>query len=494
MGDATHGEDPWRGRFTALTSAFPDVLCVAEREADGPPRLVYVSAGLAALTAEQAPDWPAILATVHPEDRAGPIDLDGSTAAELRLVGADGSCRWVRLRGESGDHIVVLDVTAAHEDEQERRRMELELRLSQKLEAVGQLAAGIAHEINTPVQFVGDTIRFLEDAFNDLSGLVEAYGEVREIVAGLGTEAAALSRLADAEEIADLEYLRERVPAALARARDGIDRVARIVRAIRDFAHPPTTVKGPMDVNQSLSNTLIVAANEYKYVADVDCDLGELPPIVANAGDLNQVFLNLVVNAAQAIEDVVGDSGDRGRIRITTAVEGDQVLVSIADTGGGISAEVAGRVFDPFFTTKEVGRGTGQGLAISHTIVNERHGGSLTFTSSSGEGTTFFVRLPIVDASADPADPTAGGLPGRQRPGRELISARRDRGRRSRRGARAAGRSSPPTSDRSSRAPRSPRRRLAASPRCPARRTAARRPPRGSARARPRAAWPRHGG
>ncbi len=138
----------------------------------------------------------------------------------------------------------------------------------------------------------------------------------------LGTAPEALARLAAAEETADLDYLRERVPAAFARARDGIDRVARIVRAIRDFAHPPTTVKGPVDVNQSIANTLIVAANEYKYVADVECDYGELPPIVANAGDLNQVFLNLVVNAAQAIEDVVGRPGERGRHRYRDARRG----------------------------------------------------------------------------------------------------------------------------------------------------------------------------
>jgi signal transduction histidine kinase len=393
--------DAWQRRFAALTGAFPDVLCLAETAGAGPPVPVFVSERLGALTASEAPDWATIAAAVHPEDRAALEAGEPSAAAELRLLGPDGACRWARVRredcGDGTGHLILLDVTAAKEDEEERRRMELELRLSQKLEAVGQLAAGIAHEINTPVQFVGDTIRFLDDAFTDLSGLIEAYGAVRDVVAALGTEEAVLARLAAAEETADLEYLRERVPAALARARDGTERVATIVRAIRDFAHPPTTVKAPVDVNQALANTLIVAANEYKYVADVECEYGELPPVVANAGDLNQVFLNLVVNAAQAIEDRVGDGGDRGTISIATAVEGERVVVSIADTGVGIAPEVAGRVFDPFFTTKEVGRGTGQGLAISHTIVNERHAGSLTFASRVGEGTTFFVRLPIDD-------------------------------------------------------------------------------------------------
>ena len=409
MSDPSRQDELWERRFAALAATFPDVLCLAERREGGAPAPVYISEQLARLAGSGTLGWEDILGAVHPEDRAamtwGP---DGPPATcEVRLIGAGGDCLWTQMLveprrpGECTEHLSLLDISAAKEDEEEPRRMELELRLSQKLEAVGQLAAGIAHEINTPVQFVGDTIRFLDEAFADLSQLVEAYAGVRDIVAALGTEAAALEHLAQAEELADLEYLRERVPAALLRARDGIDRVATIVRAIRDFAHPPTTVKGPVDVNQSIANTLIVAANEYKYVAEVECDFGELPPIVANAGDLNQVFLNLVVNAAQAIEDVVGDSGERGAIRISTAVEGDQVLVTIADSGVGVAPEIAARVFDPFFTTKEVGRGTGQGLAISHTIVNERHGGSLTFTSAVGEGTTFHVRLPIADGALD---------------------------------------------------------------------------------------------
>jgi len=402
--------DPWQRRFAALAAAFPDVLCLAERDADGVPEPIYVSPGLAALTDTEAPTWSDILSAVHPDDRAGLswTETEHGDHSELRLLGAGGACRWAQLNGhpaEAGDPLVLLDVTAAKQDEEDRRRMELELRLSQKLEAVGQLAAGIAHEINTPVQFVGDTVRFLGDAFTDLSGLIEAYGELRERTAASGAEPELLARVAAAEDAADLEYLRERVPAALERARDGIGRVAQIVRAIRDFAHPPTTIKAPVDVNHALATTLIVAANEYKYVAEVDCDYGDVPPIVANAGDLNQVFLNLIVNAAHAIEDTVGSSGERGRITIATQSEGDHVVVSIADTGSGISPDVAGRIFDPFFTTKEVGRGTGQGLAISHTIVNERHGGSLTFRSTVGQGTTFFVSLPIsepVEALASP--------------------------------------------------------------------------------------------
>ena len=172
-----------------------------------------------------------------------------------------------------------------------------------------------------------------------------------------------------------------------------------IVAAVRTFARPPTTQMEPVDVNEAINNTLLVAANEYKHVAEVTCELGEIPLIQGNAGDLNQVLLNLIVNASQAIADVVGHSGGLGSLQIRTEAEEDAVTITIADTGGGIPAEIAERVFDPFFTTKEVGRGTGQGLAISRTII-DRHHGQITFETVAGEGTVFTIRLPV--ASPEP--------------------------------------------------------------------------------------------
>jgi two-component system, NtrC family, sensor kinase len=202
-------------------------------------------------------------------------------------------------------------------------------------------------------------------------------------------------RAADAEQDADLEYLAERVPQAFDRAVYGIDRVAAIVRAMRQFAHP-TTERAPIDVNEAIQTTLIVATNEYKYVADVDLELGDLPLVTANAGDLHQVFLNLIVNAAHAIESSLKDSDEeRGTITVRTRAEGSSVEITIADTGCGIPAEIAGRVFDPFFTTKPVGRGTGQGLAIAHTIVVERHQGTIGFGRAPGGGTVFRIVLPV---------------------------------------------------------------------------------------------------
>ena len=271
----------------------------------------------------------------------------------------------------------------------ERAAMEQELRLGQKLDAVGRLAAGIAHEINTPTQFVGDSIRFLREAFADVLAM---HDEVRAALDEAAVAPELLERVRAAEEAADLEYLRERVPAGFERAEDGVRRVGAIVGAMREFALP-TPEKMPQDLDAALRNTLVVATGEYKAVADVETDLADLPLVTCNGGEIKQVLLNLIVNAAHAIAD--GSPGERGTIRIRTRADATHVLISVADTGCGIPAHIADRVFDPFFTTKEVGRGTGQGLAIARRLVVERHGGSLTFETAAGEGTTFHVRLPI---------------------------------------------------------------------------------------------------
>jgi PAS domain S-box-containing protein len=286
--------------------------------------------------------------------------------------------------------------SAVIRDIEGRRRLEIELRHAQKLESIGQLAAGVAHEINTPIQFVGDNVRFLEGG---VAGLLSLIGQYERACADLaeGRDADVVrKRVSRAAEEVDLVYLREEMPKAISQTEEGVQRVSKIVRAMRTFAHQSTTrEKQPADLNEALRSTLTVATSLLKYVADVELDLRELPPVPCHLSDLNQVFLNLFANAAHAIEDVVRDSGNRGRITVRSRCEGESVVISVADTGCGIPEEARSRIFDPFFTTKEVGRGTGQGLSLARSIVVDGHGGQLTFETDVGRGTTFEVRLPL---------------------------------------------------------------------------------------------------
>ena len=277
-----------------------------------------------------------------------------------------------------------------------RKQMEVELRHAQKLEAVGSLAAGIAHEINTPVQFISDNTRFLQDSFIETIRIVKQQSEVLDAARrGSATSDDLESARAVLQKL-DWDYLEKEIPKAFEQSLEGIQRVTTIVRAMKEFSHVDQTAeKSFSDLNKALESTLVVARNELKYVADVKTDFGSLPPVACHLGDLNQVFLNLLVNAAHAIGSVVKDSGDRGLITVRTRAEGNLVEISVSDTGTGIPEAIRMKVFDPFFTTKEVGKGTGQGLALARAIVVEKHGGTLTFDTEVGKGTTFFVRLPV---------------------------------------------------------------------------------------------------
>ena len=333
-----------------------------------------------------------------------PCLLHGETCAERseaqlpRRSGAPlsvlRSLHKLELNGETVYLESFVDLTA-------RRQLEAELGHARKLEAVGQLAAGIAHEINTPIQYVGDSLHFLREAFDALAKVLGVY---RQSVAEAASDhgCADLQQAASAaEEEVDLEFLLSNAPASLDRCFDGIDRVATIVRAMKDFAHPDHRRKQPADLNKALENTLTIARNEYKYVAEVDCSFGDLPPVTCHLGDLNQAFLNLIVNAAHAVSDVVGASGKLGTIGVSTSRDGDWVTIAISDSGAGIPAAIAERVFEPFFTTKPVGKGSGQGLAIARSVVVEKHGGTLTFSSPPGGPTEFVIRLPIDGGQRD---------------------------------------------------------------------------------------------
>jgi len=298
-------------------------------------------------------------------------------------------------------HRQSLDLACAAEisrQESERlAKIEIELRQAQKLEAVGRLASGIAHEINTPLQFASDSCSFLEAATGDLLQLIAAR---KEAIATCTSLDDVVTKITEAEEEIDAEYLIEQIPQAVQRALQGMGRVSSIVKAMKEFAYADHSLPAPADLNRAIQSTLVVARNEYKYVADVETDFGDIPPVTCYLGELNQVVLNLVVNAAHAIEDVVRGSERRGTIRIATRVDGAHAVIAIADDGCGIPRTIIDKIYDPFFTTKEIGKGTGQGLAIARSVVVDRHGGSLAVESEPGRGSTFTIRLPLQNAAA----------------------------------------------------------------------------------------------
>jgi len=298
----------------------------------------------------------------------------------------------------SGYHTICIAI-----DIRDRKKLESELYQAQKLESVGRLAAGVAHEINTPIQFVSDSMQFIRDGMSDIEGVIQKYRALRAVVEEIPSCVDVASDAAQAESDADLDYVLEHVPRALDRSLDGLNRVATIVRAMKEFGHPNDKAMTSVDLNQAIRSTLVIARNEYKYVADVEMDLGEIPRVVCHQGDVNQVVLNLIVNAAHAIGDVVNGTDSKGRIDVRTHLDGENVVISISDTGGGIPDAICDHIFDPFFTTKGVGKGTGQGLAIARSVVIEKHGGALTFETKPGQGTTFFVSLPYSRTRSDKA-------------------------------------------------------------------------------------------
>jgi signal transduction histidine kinase len=295
----------------------------------------------------------------------------------------------------------LVDANAALAAEMRARAtMELELRQAQKLESVGRLAAGIAHEINTPLQFVGDSVQYARECVGDLGGLLAGYRDLRRAVLDGEPARDLATGLGEREQAIDLPYVLEQLSPALDLALHGVQRVGGIVRSVKQFAYPDRVDMAPADLNLAIQSTITVAAGEYKDVAEISLELGELPHVVCHIGEINQVVLNLIVNAAHAIGDAVRGTTGRGRITIRTRRDGDAVIVAIADTGTGIPEHVRPHIFDAFFTTKEVGRGTGQGLAIARSVVVDKHGGRLTFESAEGTGSEFFIRLPVTGRPA----------------------------------------------------------------------------------------------
>jgi signal transduction histidine kinase len=305
--------------------------------------------------------------------------------------------------------------------------MEHELARAQRLESIGQLAGGIAHEINTPNQYIGDNACFLQEAFGDLQGVIDALRRLmrsaRDGVAGGQLQ----TRMEAALRDADLAYLEQEIPRAIAELREGVEHVARIVRAMKDFSSAETREKTPTDVNRAIESTLMVCRNEWRYVAEAVTDLDpDLPLVSCVPGELNEVILNLVLNAVQAIREApTCGAAARGTITVRTRRLAAGVEIRVEDTGTGISETIRDRIFDPFFTTKDVGKGTGQGLAIAHAIVVKNHGGTIVFETEPGRGTRFVVRLPL-QLDTPLSRPTFGRCP--ERAGGEGVEKTRTQG------------------------------------------------------------------
>ncbi|MEM6819332.1 MAG: ATP-binding protein [Pseudomonadota bacterium] len=290
---------------------------------------------------------------------------------------------------------MLADVSERNRAQRERDELHAQLQLNQKLESIGELSAGIAHEINTPAQYVSDNLSFLQESFADVDGVFAALDPLLQAISESGDLVAPSEAIRKAIDEADLEYLREEIPGALDQGKAGIGKIREIVLALKDFSHPGSGTPEPSDINRLVESTVTVARNEYKYVADVSLELDPgLGPVSCMPSALGQVVLNIVVNAAHAIAEQ-SDRDGRGEITVRTqSLDEDHVEISISDNGPGVPEKIQSKIFDPFFTTKEVGRGTGQGLAISRRVVTEQHSGRLLLESEPGEGATFRIVLP----------------------------------------------------------------------------------------------------
>ncbi len=407
-------------RYRSLVEAIQEGLLMLK--ADG--AISYMNAPFARMLGRPASEM-----LGRPVENFVASESKAALAALLSPSGAEAGAREILWEHSSGRHIYSLFSLSTSKDEDgaatgyfaiatdttDRKALESQLLHSQKLEAIGQLAAGIAHEINTPAQYVGSNVKFIKSAFDDILAVC---GKTRQfMLAAMTTPPTKEGVEALAAHMAehDIDYLEAEVPGAIAQTLEGVERISTIVRSVKQFAHPGAAVMAPADLNEAMRSTVTVSRNEWKYVADLDTELDEgLPLVVCMIGEINQVVLNLIVNAAHAIADALAkaeadaekadaDNADpakrgaerKGRITLSTKYAAPWAEIRVRDTGLGIPPAVQAKIFDPFFTTKPVGQGTGQGLTISRSIVVDKHKGQLFFETTPGEGTTFVVRLPL---------------------------------------------------------------------------------------------------
>ncbi|MBT4877371.1 MAG: PAS domain S-box protein [Desulfobacula sp.] len=346
---------------------------------------------------------------IHPDDRQKTIDeilkqQQGKdvTYFENRYLCKDGFYKWIAWQATPPDKkgmvtAVGSDITERKQAEEEKFQLEAQYQQAQKMESIGILAGGIAHELNTPIQYIGDNTNFLKEAFQDMSECLQVFLEFFESGKKNKINTSILEQVQSAIETADIEYIQDEIPSAIEQTLEGVKRVQKIVNAMKNFAHPGKNVHVQTNLNECIQDTVTISKSEWKYVAEMVLDLdSNLPMVNCDPGELNQVLLNLIVNASHAISANIGnDESNKGKIRITTKALKKWVEIMVSDTGTGIPDEIQSKIFNPFFTTKEIGKGTGQGLAITHSIVVDRHKGQIDVAASKNGGAVFIIKLPL---------------------------------------------------------------------------------------------------
>ncbi len=411
MGNQQHIQESF-GLFSRLVNNAAEVLYSASLT--GPIRMEFINSRIESITGFDAEqictgriDW---MELVHTDDRPELLEAYENCKhtgkgfeLEYRIVKKDGNICDVFDRAVPvfGDNRHVCGIDGMITEITCRKRAQRELDRTQMLQNLGRLTAGIAHEINTPIQFVGDNLHFLSNSFQNINELLKIYGDFNEILIskqdGDESISAEIEKITAFKEQTDMDFIVGEIPHAIVQTIDGINRVSTMIRAMRDFSHVDERRMALANLNKALNTAIVILRNEIKYVADVKMELdGDLPQVLCCIDEINQVFLILLINAAQSISEfAAGQSSKRGVITITTRFVDDNVVISISDTGGGIASEIRDRIFEPFFTTKPAGMGTGQGLSIAKSIIVDRHTGSLEFETGDGTETTFTVSLPV---------------------------------------------------------------------------------------------------
>lgn len=313
-----------------------------------------------------------------------------------QIIPVEVSVSAVKIKDRSATVWIFRDITERRAEEQRRKAIEAELSQAQKLEALGTLASGVAHEINTPIQYIGDNVRFAKDSFNDLFKCVRLYQSAVKALSEAGIEPDLVSNIKSAEDDVDVDFLLDEITPALEQSAEGLDQVAHIVRAIKEFSHPGDAEISDIDVNDAIKTTATMSRNRWKYAADLTLDLDlDLPKVGCAAGDINQILLNLIGNAADAISDARTEDSVGKIIVKSQRHDVDHFSITVTDNGCGIDEQTCKRIFDPFFTTKDIGKGTGQGLAITYNLITQKYQGTIACESVKGHGTSFKIVLPI---------------------------------------------------------------------------------------------------